>query len=733
MMTPTEHALYTIEFINTYRSYPADQKALREAACLRLQFTHCLSEPEADELLFGKYEVPCVGFAMQESGMGYYFNKNIYRKLSRQLPEDLKLLLESYLEDWEKETGQWQLINAMPASMTAVIPNDHFASESHPAFWLCRMASTQMDFDRLLQSGLPGLSAQIRNARQGAPDPESSSLYQGMELFLVTVQEILLHCRRRILSGSHPHKDLMADTLLHLVHNKPESLYQAVQLMYLYTVISGSYNYGRMDEYLGDFYVRDLHNGVLTQKQAAAIFASLWGMMNHRQNIWDGRVIIGGRGRRNEENANALALLLIQVTGQVRDVLPQLTLRFYKGQSPELWNAALALIGSGYVYPMLYNDDVNIPNVKQNLHVSQSEAEQYVPFGCGEYIINHRSVGTPSDIVNLLKVLEITLFNGRDLITGKISGLQTGNFAAFDSFDAFFDAYCLQLERYVTVQAAHQALEYRVASAHSPFLAASILYDDCLLKGKAVFDGGAHYTGATYETYGNINTADSLTAIKRLVFEEKKISPRKLLLMLERNFEGFEEERGLLLSAPKYGNDDPEADAIAAKVQNHVCHAVSSTATENGLHTHLVVVINNSANTSMGKYTGASADGRKAGEPMANANNPSGGSDTNGLTALLNSLASFPQKEMAGSVQNLKLSKDLFTRYPQKTDALLRVYFLKGGSQLMLNVVGREDLERAIIEPEKYKNLIVRVGGFCARFVELEPMVQKEILSRTLY
>ena len=539
-MTAMEHALYVLEFINTYYCFTNSQKALREAACLKVQFTHCILTPQDDDLLLGKYEVPCVGFAMQESG-------------------------------------------------------------------------------------------------------------------------------------------------------------------------------------------------ILTLEQAERILFSLFQLMIHRKTTWDGRVIIGGLGRRNEKNADLLALSIIRVNAEIRDVLPQLSLRFYEGQNPALLEEAFSAIGKGCVYPILYNDDANVPAVENSFHVPLSEAVQYVPYGCGEYVLYHRSTGTPSDIVNLLKVLEVTLFNGRDPLSGKTIGMETGKFEDFKNFEDFFQAYCCQLERYIEIQAEHQALEYHVAAQHSPFLAISILYDDCIQSGKAIFNGGVRYLGATYETYGNINTADSLTAIRKLIFEEKKITCSQLLLMLEHNFEGYEAERKLLLSAPKYGNDNPEADAMAARVEKHVSHAVSATARKYGLHTHLVVVINNSANTSMGRFTLASADGRKAGEPMANANNPSGGSDKCGLTALLNSLSGFPQDEQAGIVQNMKLSKDIFSRHPDKVKAALKTYFKKGGSQLMINVLGRDDLENARKEPEKYRNLIVRVGGFCARFVELDPKVQEEILSRTLY
>ena len=272
-----------------------------------------------------------------------------------------------------------------------------------------------------------------------------------------------------------------------------------------------------------------------------------------------------------------------------------------------------------------------------------------------------------------------------------------------------------------------------IAIRHSPFLMASILYDDCIARGLPIFDGGCQQLGGTLEVYGCTNTADSLTAIKKLVYEEKKISPEALQEMLNNNFEGSPLEHKLLKDAPKYGNDLEEADTMLNRVHEHVCLHTMAQAERVGLDSYLVVVINNSANSTLGLITGASPDGRCVFQPMANANNPSGGCDKNGLTAMLNSLLKMKTDIHAGAVQNIKFSREMFNEKFPQTRMILDTYFENGGAQLMINVLGREDLENALKEPEKYQNLIVRVGGFCARFVELASEVQQEILSRTMY
>jgi pyruvate-formate lyase len=360
-------------------------------------------------------------------------------------------------------------------------------------------------------------------------------------------------------------------------------------------------------------------------------------------------------------------------------------------------------------------------------------AEQYVPYGCGEYIIDNQSFGTPSGVINLLKALEITLHNGYDPVSKQKMGLPLGRFSEFKSFDELLGAYKRQVEFYIEIMAEHELLEYQIAGEHSPFLLMSLLYGNCLKRGKGILNGGIDYLGGTLETYGNTNTADSLLAIKKMVYENKRISQSEFLRALDLNFEGYEVLRKEILELPKYGNDSEEADNMLKDIHNHVCSYTRKQSEKTGLHSYLVVVINNSANTLMGKSTSASADGRRYGEHMNNGNTPTGGNDKNGITAMMNSIVKPRTDIHAGAVQNMKFSKGLIKNHKQQFKNLISTYFQQGGAQAMITVLSRGDLENAIKYPEKYENLMVRVGGFSARFVKLTPDIQLDIISRTLY
>lgn len=602
---------------------------------------------------------------------------------------------------------------------------------SEVAFPLFRVVGIYLDYDKLLRLGIGGMKQEAEEYRKKAEqEGKESTLYAAMSEALDLFSSV---CRTYAVQARTMGKEKAAVVLEKIAEQAPDTFIEAMQLAWLYSLLSGVLNFGRMDDYLGPFLVRDYERGILTEEEALHYTQSLWRLIAARETIFHGRVIIGGKGRKHEAEADVFALLAIEATRTVIEVEPQLSLRFYEGQNPRLMEKALDSIGEGRTYPMLYNDEVNIPAVQEAFEVSGQEAEDYMMFGCGEYVINKKSVGSPNGIINLLKALECTLYNGYDMLYKKPLGISLGEFASFDTFDDFYAAYKEQLKYYIEILAEQEQLEYEIVAKTGAYLYMSMLFGDCMEKGRAIFDGGATYLGGTLETYGNINTANSLYAIKRLVFEEKKISKETLLEALRADFSGFEKERKLLLEEEKYGNDLEGIDTLAKDLHEFVCLTVKEQKHHTKLHSYLVVIINNEANTILGRFTGASADGRHAKEPMANGNNPYGGTDKNGVTAMLNSLVKLDTHIHAGAVQNMTFSRELFCENREILKSLLATYFKNGGQQAMITVLNRNDLINAMKTPEKYGHIMVRVGGFSARFVTLAPDVQREIASRTMY
>jgi pyruvate-formate lyase len=706
-----------LAFTETYKTHLDDDPAIREAHCLRTLMPHLFDSPQADDCFVGRTHYPAVGFGLEDAAGGaiYYCNADKILKEIDSLSIDQQEKVRAMIKFWETEaTIEGHLIRRLPSETLK-------ATSNHVAEMMGRVAGTLLGFEKLVRMGIPGLRAEIQSARKVNGD---LPLYTAMDMALDLFVDVINNYAAQT-DGE------MRDVLNNIAVHAPETFREAAQLAWLYTLISGTVNYGRMDVYLGDFYVADIESGRLSEAEALTLTQSLWRLIAARKTTFNGRVFVGGRGRSNEANADRFALLAMEATRTVIEIEPQLSLRFYEGMKPALMEKALQVIGEGRTFPMLYNDDINIPSVENAFHVSRMDAEQYLPYGCGEYCLDHASVGSPNCSLNMLKAIEVVLHNRRDMQTGEIIGnLQPFNFPTFDDL---WSAYACQIEYSVEHLAARHRIEVDTEAEQAAFLFTSMLYDDCIARGKSLMDGGIRFRGGLIETYGMVNAADSLTAIKTLVYDRKVMTLERLIAALDADFVGYEREQRLMRLAPKFGNDDPEADDMLCRVSEHVaCHTMKQ-AERVGLDYFLIVNINNWMNVRLGTQTLASAEGRHACKPLANGNTPTAGNDTQGVTAFLNSLVKPDTSIHAGYTQNMKFSKTLFREELPKVEALLDTYFDNGGAQAMITVVGRGDLENALKEPDKYRNLIVRVGGFSARFVELIPEIQQDLLARTLY
>jgi pyruvate-formate lyase len=743
-----------LRFTEAYRRRTDQHIAIREAECLKAQFPAILTPIRENDCLAGRVAWGAVGFSPHngppDSGYGYFCDEpRIIEAIENgNIPIDQRDRVMELLHFWRREASMKKVEAAFTERMKTTLVRDEVVGL--PCNWkpliaipLYRMAGVFLDYRKLLKLGLPGLMAEAEaHRRRMLAEGGDAALFEGMLGALGVVIDCCRFYRDQAraeaaVATDQPRKkqlEKMAAALDRLMIAKPASFRESLQLAWIYTLISGSLELGRMDVYLGDFYAYDIDHGVICETDAQSLMHSLWTLINDLFRVVDGRIIIGGMGRVNEANADRFALFAMDCACTYgKSALPQLTLRFHNGMNPELMQKALSLIASGYTYPLLYNDDVLISSVMHAHAVPKEVAEQYVPLGCGEIVLDHMGYGTPSGALNVLKALEVTLHNGLDPVSGKQLGLKTGKVEDFKTFNELLDAFKIQLTHFIEVLADHEDIEYAVTGRIAPFLYLSLLYDDCLARGKGMFSGGVCYCGGSLETYGNVNAADSLTAIKLAVFDKKLISVGRLMEALDANFVGFDHERRVLKEQPKYGNDDPDADSTMTELHRFLCETIRSQKNRTNLDWYLNVIINNSQNTTLARWVGATPDGRKAGSAMANANTPAGGNDQKGITALINSIVKPSTSIHAGSVQNLRFGTDLVRQNRVKFECILRTYFEKGGSQAMVTVINRGDLEKALVEPENYKDLLVRVGGFSARYVELPKDVQLEILSRTTY
>ena len=716
---------FMLDFTRAHARH-ADDICAREIECLRIQHAAQMLPPREGDILVGRCSEPLIGFSPEplgSSGVGYFCHDDKLKALRTDaaLSDAQRTAIDELIAYWAGRTTKARIFARYDGDMREKLTHGPLDSAPGVAYPLYRLGGGQPDPRLLLKLGIEGMIEHIEPSAAANP-----SLFSALKAALVEMSDVCARYAALLTAQAEAaapdraaHLSIMADDLTWLRTHPPKRFRQAMQLAHLYYLMADTINYGRMDDYLGDYLQHDLDAGEVSEAEAYALVRNLWTLLIERGPIWDVRIAVGGRGRQNEPAADRFALLALRASRELRDTLPQLTLRCYDGMNPALYERAMEMIGDGVTYPILYNDDVNIPAVMCAFGVEEKTAERYLPFGCGEYILYGQSLGTPSGAINLLYALNEVI--------------EAGALQSCADFDSFYQRYKDHLGAYIMLMARQEKIEYDVCAEDAPFLYFTLLYDDCIARAKPVLGGGVRHLGGTLESYGNTNSADSLTAIKRLVYDERRVDPGALTSALRDDFAGQPLLRKRLLDAPKYGNDDPDADEMAVRLHNDLCAMIRDSAAPVGLDSYLNVTINNSMNTTFGLITGASADGRAANTFLANANNPTGGMDNSGITAMLNSLVKLKVDHHAGSVQNMRFSKEMFGRLMPQMNAILRTYFRNGGSQAMITVLGRGELEDAMQHPEAYKNLLVRVGGFSARFVELDKNVQLELLSRTLY
>jgi len=740
-----------LRFTKAYQNNINSDKAIREYECLKEQIPQSYRTLKKDnDILAGRIENALLGFYPIFAGSdeldktAYCINEDKCYALLDSMKKEGGYE-QSYLDEiqemisfWHDEDTVTKTRKRMTKEMEQSLTGDNYNTEIGACYPLYRIAGIHLDAKKLFRYGLNGLIELIN--KKAIEKPESKPIYTAMIGSLELLKDVcqLYIDEMDVLSSKCNDENrrnelaLMKKSLQNIKDNKPETLHEAVQLITLYMLSNGTREIGRMDDYLCEFYVNDIKNGTITREFAVRTIVNFFDIIEE-EFTRDTRAIIGGFGRENEKAADEFSLVVLDALDlRPYNFQPQVSLRYYKNMDQRLYDRSLEILSKGRTFPILYNDDVNVASVMNAMEVPKEVAEQYAFFGCGEYMISGKSIGTPNALINLAKVLEVTLHNGVDPLTGKKIGLTTGEISDNITFEELMERFQKQVDYFADLSGSFKELVYDICNEESSFLLASILYDDCINRGKAIFDGGIEHLGGTVETYGNITTADSLTAIKEVIFNQKQFTLTKLVEILKADFVGFEKERKALLDAPKFGNDYDDADEIAVRVHEMICHAIKRQNKRTRLDSLLVVVINNGMNVGMGNCTGATPDGRKAKVYLSNANGAYNCQDKEGITALMKSMTKMDTSIHAGANQNFKFSTDLFQN-KEKIKMLLGGFFDLGGQQTNISVVNQKDLEDALIHPENHENLIVRVGGFTARFVQLDTKTQQEILTRTAY
>ena len=549
--------------------------------------------------------------------------------------------------------------------------------------------------------------------------------------------------------------ELIERTCMRVPFEPARTYFEAVQSFWFVILIDylgqngSSISGGRIDQMFRPYYEKEIKAGTLTREEAREILECLW--IKHSDVIKAGtygsvrnnggfstanNIVVGGLDANGEDAVCEFTYVCLDAEDSVFNSEPNTSIRL-SGKNPDAFVKRVIEIlvkHEGGKMP-LFNDDLIIGELQRN-GLTREEALDYAIVGCVEPTGYGNTMGsTNAGMFNLAKCLEFALFDGVCQMSGEQMGLKTGCLSDYKTFEDLQDAFKKQVEHFVEMMVCSLNCTEKLIGDYGQHIFSSLLLDGCIENGRDCTRGGAKYNYIGINGVGTADCADSLMVLKKLVFEEKSIAPEKMMELMRTNFASDELMRlKVIHQVPKYGNDNDEVDALAAWVANLYCSCVENKATVRGGHFRPGLFCL-SSNTPLGRQVCALPSGRLSGTPLGDGGiSPKHSMDINGPTAAAKSVAKIKQSQAINGVNyNLKFLPSVLKsdKDRQRLCDLIRTYYSLGGMHIQFNVLSRETLVDAQEHPENHRALVVRVAGYSAFFIELDPDIQNEIISRT--
>ena len=580
------------------------------------------------------------------------------------------------------------------------------------------------NYRRVLNEGLASYRGRIQRSldiaeRRG--EQERTDFCRAMMIVLEGIETLhsraLEHIRNAEVDGAEgeANRRRLIEALERVPTQPARGFYEALVCINFILYVDGPDNLGRFDQDLWPFYERDKESGEVTEQQALGWIRRIWQNMDVNS-AWN--VAVGGLLEDGSSGITELTRLCVKAAEGMRR--PNLALRLHRGAPDSIWNAALDCIMHGSGIPALYNEEGYIAAIREaHLGVSEADLPDFAFGGCTELMIHGKSnCGSLEGDINLPQVFLQTLHE---------------KLAQCPSFDDFLAAYKRDLVEQIRSLTQSWDANQELKARWQPQVVRSLLIDDCIDNGREFNDGGARYNWCVINVMGLANVIDSLAAVREVVYETEELAARELLAALDADFVGHEDVRRRLQACPRFGNDDARVDDLAEDISEFVFKEFGRYAPWRGGR-YVPACLMFTTYAQYGKPVGATPDGRKAGEPIADSAGAMQGRDTSGPTALMRSVSKIKHHLAPGTlVVNARFAKKYFkdeeTR--AKLKSLIRTYFDLGGMQLQINVVDQETLRDAYAHPENYGDLIIRVGGYSEYWTRLDDDLRRSILERT--
>lgn len=671
--------------------------------------------------------------------------------------EDIKIFREIIKPYWEGKSLEDVLKKEYGKEINEIAKVVKINQKDHAQGHICP------NCEKWLKKGPAGIKAEAEKYLETASG-DKKDFYESVIIVMEGVQQFMMRYCSFLLEKAETEKDkikkenmiLTAENCKNISSRPAENFHEAVQsLWFLFVVLhmesnASSFSPGRMDSFLYPYYKKDIEKGILTNEKALEIIECLWLKFNeivymrnsHSAKYFAGfpigfNIAVGGQNEKGEDFVNELSFLFLKAQEHLGLPQPNLSVRLHKGTKDKILKEAIKVVAKGSGMPQFFNDEAVIPAMEA-LGISEKDARNYAIVGCVELTTQGNNLGwSDAAMFNLNKILELTLNGGKCLLTGEQLSENFGDLTTYKTFEELEKSFEKHLNIFMDkmVLACEKVEEAHINLLPSPFLSSVI--DNCIEEGKDVTQGGAKYNFSGIQMIQVANLADSLWAVKKLVFDEKKISKEELLSALRDNFKGHEITRAVILNrAEKYGNDIDEVDMMGVKWAEYFKKRLENFRNYRGglYHTGMYTV---SAHVPMGENLGASPDGRLAEEPLADGGmSPVYGRDIKGPTAVLKSVSKIDKKLTSnGGLLNMKFLPEFFRTETgiDKFANMMRGFVDLEIPHIQFNVVRKEDLIAAKKNPENYRGLTIRVAGYTAYFTELSEKLQDEIIARTSY
>ena len=602
------------------------------------------------------------------------------------------------------------------------------------------------DWGMLLETGIQGLLE--RYAQAEAQDPKAREFYTCVQIVLASLMEWAeLHAIELEKTADTESDPVRKSELLEMaqvcwrVPRFPASSFrEAVQFFWfqhlavMFENPFGGNGPGRLDFYLWPYLERDLEAGQITLDEAGELILELLIKLHERiapADGWVEAVVVGGRAPDGSHAINPLSHLIVEAAIALKQTHPSIYMRLPDDSPDDFVDLSVRYLLEGENRAQIYGDD----SIIRALHkdgVAVEDARNWCAGGCMEVGIQ----GGSGDLLfafahNTPRTLELILNGGKLLQTDEEVIQRQNTLADYETFEELLDDFETEFRRELGILMRRLDIYLESYAQYRPSFLLSSMVHDCFERGRAINDGGARYPHYGGSAVGIPNVGDSLYAIKRAVFDEKRVSGAELLQALRADFQGYEDLRRYLLNIPRYGAEDPEADAMTERVLQTYCETIKSYRNPQGGHCR-PIILGFTWVVSFGQQVGATPDGRMAGQPLAHSLSPQSGSAVKGLTAAINSATSFSFDDVSGGA-SMMWDLDVNWVTPEVLRPVLLTFFQRGGHIFQGNIMDVALLQDAQENPEQYRDLMVRVGGFSARFITLSAATQTEIINRYRY